>query len=137
MMIMSLNSLRLIKVIKIISMTTHASLLSIITSTKLVFSRWPYVILDGAVTTIFWIIFNVFDQLLFFSPVVTFYLPEDPLGRDGLTWEDKAHKELAVAMIHSQAKKNSGAYTQGYVDSFKQFIIRAFEVGQNYATERP
>jgi len=47
-------------------------------------------------------------------------------------------------MIHSmwcgwlsQAKKNSGAYTQEYVDSFKQFIIRAFEVGQNYATERP
>jgi hypothetical protein len=50
---MSLNSLRLIKIIKIISMTIHASLLSIITSTKLVFSRWPYVILSGAVTTIF------------------------------------------------------------------------------------
>jgi|SRR6478609_9313928 hypothetical protein len=67
-----------------------------------------------------------------------------PLGRDGVTWEDKAHKEQAVAMIHSmwcgwlsQAKKNSGAYTQGYVDSFKQFIIRAFEVGQNCTTERP
>jgi|GEM_PF-3462277 hypothetical protein len=48
---MSLNSLRLIKIIKIISITT---------STKLVFSRWPYVILNGAATTIFWIIFNVF-----------------------------------------------------------------------------
>ena len=31
----------------------------------------------AAVFTIFWVIFNVFDQLLFFSPVVTFYLPED------------------------------------------------------------
>jgi hypothetical protein len=79
-MIMSLNSLRLIKIIKIISMTSHASLLSRITSTKLVFSRWPYVILGGAVTTIFWIIFNIFDQLLFFFPVVTFYLPEDAVG---------------------------------------------------------
>jgi hypothetical protein len=77
---MSLNSLRLIKIIKIISMTTYAILLSIITSTKLVFCRWPYLILGGAVMTIFWIIFNVFDQLLFFSPVVTFYLPEDAVG---------------------------------------------------------
>src|SRR5438445_13828418 len=77
MTIMSLNTLRLIK---IISMTTHASLLSIIASTKLVFSKWPYIMLGGAVMTISWIIFNVFDQLLFFSPVVTFYLPEDAVG---------------------------------------------------------
>jgi hypothetical protein len=68
---MSLNSLRLIKIIKIISMTTHASILSIFASTKLVFSRWPYIVLGGAVTILFWIIFNVFDQLLFFFPVVT------------------------------------------------------------------
>ena len=27
--------------------------------------------------TIFWIIFNIFDQLRFFSPVVIFYIPED------------------------------------------------------------
>jgi hypothetical protein len=74
-MIMSLNSLRLIRIIKIISLTTRAILLSIITSIILVFSRWPYIILGGAVTAIFWIIFNVFDQLLFFSHVVTFYLP--------------------------------------------------------------
>jgi hypothetical protein len=55
-------------------------LLSIITSIKLVFSGWAYLVLGGVVTAIFWIIFNVFDQLLFFSPVVTFYLPEDALG---------------------------------------------------------
>jgi hypothetical protein len=77
--IMSLNTLThsLIKTIKIIPTTVLASLQSIIITTKLVFSRWPYIILCGAVTVIFWIIFNVFDQLLFFSPVVTFYLPED------------------------------------------------------------
>ena len=79
-MIMSLNSLRLIRIIKITSVTTYASLLSIIASTRLVFCKWPYVLLGGAVVTIFWIIFNVFDQLLFFSPVVTFYLPEDAVG---------------------------------------------------------
>jgi len=79
-MIMSLNSLRLIRIIKITSVTTYASLLSIIASTRLVFCKWPYVLLGGAVVTIFWIIFNVFDQLLFFFPVVTFYLPEDAVG---------------------------------------------------------
>ena len=66
--------------IKIISTMTFAPSQSIILSTKLVFSKWPYIMLGGAVTTIFWIIFNVFDQLLFFSPVVTFYLPEDAVG---------------------------------------------------------
>jgi hypothetical protein len=76
-MIMSLNNLRLIKTIKIIRTAVFVSLLSIITSSKLVFSRWPYLVLGGAVTIVFWIIFNVFDQLLFFSPVVTFYLPDD------------------------------------------------------------
>ena len=74
---MSLNGLRLIKKIKIIPTNVLAILRSIIITTKLVFSRWPYVVLTGAVTAIFWIIFNVFDQLLFFSPVVTFYLPDD------------------------------------------------------------
>ena len=78
---MSLNSLRLTKTIKIISATTFACLLSIITATKLVFSSWPYVILGGAVTATFWIIFNVFDQLLFFSPVMIFYMPEDAAQR--------------------------------------------------------
>jgi hypothetical protein len=72
-----LNNLRLIKTIKIIRTAVFVSLLSIITSSKLVFSRWPYLVLGGAVTIVFWIIFNVFDQLLFFSPVVTFYLPDD------------------------------------------------------------
>ena len=52
----------------------------IITSSKLVFSRWPYLVLAGVATAIFWIIFNLFDQLLFFSPVATFYLPDDAVG---------------------------------------------------------
>jgi hypothetical protein len=49
-----------------------------------------------------------------------------PLGRDGQSWRDKAHEELAIAIIHSmwcgwlsQAKKNRGVYTQEYVDCFK------------------
>ena len=44
---------------------------------NVVFSNPVYIGIATAVFTIFWVIFNVFDQLLFFSPVVTFYLPED------------------------------------------------------------
>jgi hypothetical protein len=53
--------------------TIYAMLLSI----KIVFNSWIYIVLAGAVAAIFWIIFNIFDQLLFFSPVFVFYLPDD------------------------------------------------------------
>ena len=48
-------------------------------SIKLVFSHWTYIALAGAIAAIFWIVFNVFEQLLFFSPIVVFYLPEDAI----------------------------------------------------------
>ena len=41
------------------------------------FSNWQYIALASLVSSIFWIIFSVFDQLLFFSPVFVFYLPDD------------------------------------------------------------
>src|ERR687887_270280 len=41
------------------------------------FPNWLYIILAGAVALTFWIMFSVFDQLLFFSPVFVFYLPDD------------------------------------------------------------
>lgn len=47
---------------------------------KMVFSNPVYITIAAAVFTIFWIAFNVFDQLLFFSPVVTFYLPDDAIA---------------------------------------------------------
>lgn len=47
-------------------------------SIRMVFlSNWKYIALATVVSSIFWIIFNVFDQLLFFSPVFVFYLPDD------------------------------------------------------------
>ena len=49
-------------------------------STKMVFSNWPYIAIAAAVAALFWIIFNVFDQLLFFSPVLVFYLPSDAVA---------------------------------------------------------
>jgi hypothetical protein len=52
---------------------------SMLTSIKLVFSHWTYIALAGTIATIFWVVFNVFEQLLFFSPIMVFYLPEDAL----------------------------------------------------------
>jgi hypothetical protein len=50
-------------------------------SIKIVFSNRFYIALAIAVAAVFWIVFNVFDGLLFFSPVLTFYypLPEDSI----------------------------------------------------------
>jgi hypothetical protein len=46
-------------------------------SVKLVFSEASYIALAALVTISFWILFNVFDQLLFFQPIWIFYLPDD------------------------------------------------------------
>ena len=48
-------------------------------SFKITFSNALYIALATTVAIIFWIIFNLFEQLLFFSPVWVFYLPEDAL----------------------------------------------------------
>jgi hypothetical protein len=44
-------------------------------SARMVFSSKPYIVLAAAVAVAFWIIFNVFDGLLFFSPFLDFYYP--------------------------------------------------------------
>jgi hypothetical protein len=51
----------------------------LILSFKIVFSKWLYVLIAGIVTSVFWILFNIFDQLLFFSPIIIFYLPDDAI----------------------------------------------------------
>jgi hypothetical protein len=56
-------------------MTSWQDLL--ILSFRMVFSNWPYLLMVGVTVAMFWIVFNVFDQLLFFSPIVIFYLPDD------------------------------------------------------------
>jgi hypothetical protein len=42
-----------------------------------VFSNWVYLVIAAASAIGFWILFNLFDQLLFFSPIIIFYLPPD------------------------------------------------------------
>jgi hypothetical protein len=49
-------------------------------SIRIVFSSSPlYTSLAAAVAAVFWIIFNVFEQLFFFWPVWVFYLPDDAI----------------------------------------------------------
>lgn len=50
---------------------------SLILSFRIVFSRWPYLSIAALTAAIFWTVFSIFDQLLFFSPIVIFYLPAD------------------------------------------------------------
>jgi hypothetical protein len=65
---------------------------------KVVFSNPVYIGISAAVFTIFWIIFNVFDQLLFFSPVVTFYLPDDAVTGFVITNVTSVLMGILVAM---------------------------------------
>jgi hypothetical protein len=57
---------------------------------------------------------------------------------------DEAHNVLSMAIMCSmwcgwisQAKTNRKAYPPEWANNFKSMIIDAFEVGQDYATERP
>ena len=65
---------------------------------KMVFHNRLYIAIAAAVFTIFWIAFNVFDQLLFFSPVVTFYLPDDAIAGFILTNITSVLMGILVAM---------------------------------------
>src|ERR671932_2776803 len=53
---------------------------TILLTFNIVFSNPLYIAIAGAVFTFFWVVFNSFDQLLFFSPIVTFYLPDDAIA---------------------------------------------------------
>jgi hypothetical protein len=59
------------------------------------------------------------EQKIIFDKLVKELVVKMPMGRDGITWEDKAHKELGIAIIHSmwcgwqsQAKMKRGLYTR-------------------------
>ena len=54
-------------------------MISLPLSVKVVFSIPTYIVIATAVAIPFWILFNVFDQLIFFEPIWIFYLPEDAI----------------------------------------------------------
>ena len=53
---------------------------SFLTAFQLIFSKPTYIAIAGFTSIVFWIIFNILDELLFFFPVFTFYLPDDAIG---------------------------------------------------------
>jgi hypothetical protein len=65
---------------------------------KMVFSNHLYIAIAAGVFVTFWILFNVFDQLLFFSPVLTFYLPDDAVTGFIITNITSALMGVLVAM---------------------------------------
>jgi hypothetical protein len=58
---------------------TSSSLHSPILSFKMVFMKWQYILIAFITTIAFWIVSSIFDQLLFFTPIVIFYLPDDAI----------------------------------------------------------
>ncbi len=74
---------------------------------KIVYSSNPilYVGLTILVFTLFWIFFNVFDELLYFSPIVYFYIPSDSI----------------IGFILSTAS----AFLLGFVVSMNIYLIRS------------
>jgi hypothetical protein len=64
----------------------------------MVFSNPLYIAIAAAVFTTFWIIFNVFDSLLFFSPIVTFYVSDDAVTGFILTNITSVLMGILVAM---------------------------------------
>jgi hypothetical protein len=61
----------------ITSSSTSKGRSALILSLKIVFSNLIYIICASITATIFWIVSCIFDQLLFFYPIIVFYLPDD------------------------------------------------------------
>ena len=80
---------------------------------------------------------NIFGKLL------NKLMESIPIEKNGKVGLDKAHVELAIAVLESmwcgwlsQAKANRGVYTKEYVNTFRNAIQTAFEVGRNYSNQR-
>ncbi|WP_231129048.1 hypothetical protein [Candidatus Nitrosocosmicus hydrocola] len=70
-----------------------------------------YIGISVIVFSIFWIVFNMFDQLLFFSPIIYFYIPDDAQVGFVIT-------SVSAALL-------------GVVISMNVYIIRTFKVRLN------
>jgi hypothetical protein len=71
---------------------------TILLAFRMVFRNYLYIAIAAGVFVIFWILFNVFDQLLFFSPIVTFYLPDDAVTGFIITNMTSALMGVLIAM---------------------------------------
>jgi hypothetical protein len=62
-----------------ISKNGNGILVTLLEATRTVFVKWPYLAIATAITSVFWILFSLSDELLFFSPIISFYLPKDAM----------------------------------------------------------
>ena len=91
---------------------------SLILSFRIVFSRWPYLSIAVLTAAIFWTVFSIFDQLLFFSPIVIFYLPADAVIGFILSTLTSILLGIIVSMNiyvlkHSKLKMNLASFFSG------------------------
>lgn len=85
--------------------------------TTMVFSRPAYIAIAGAVAIAFWIIFAVLDGLLFFSPILAFYVPADAVASFVLSNITAAMLGVVVAMnvyiFKNTAVRINGSFLSG------------------------
>ncbi|MGB8101893.1 MAG: hypothetical protein WCE96_09470 [Nitrososphaeraceae archaeon] len=91
---------------------------SLILSFRIVFSGWPYLSIAATTAAIFWTIFSISDQLLFFSPIVIFYLPDDAVIGFFLSTLSSILLGIIVSMNlyvlkHSKLKMNLASFFSG------------------------
>ena len=87
-------------------------------SFKMVFSNWPYIIFATTTAVTFWIVSSIFDQLLFFSPIIIFYLPHDAVLGFILANITATLLGIVVSMNiyvfrHSKLKINAASFFSG------------------------
>ena len=93
-------------------------MISLSLSVKVVFSTPTYIVIAIAVAISFWILFNIFDQLIFFEPIWIFYLPEDAITGFVLTTMVSILIGMLVSMNiyvirHSRLKISRGSLFSG------------------------
>ena len=91
---------------------------SLILSFRIVFSRLLYLSIAAITAAIFWTVFSIFDQLLFFSPIVIFYLPDDAVIGFILSTLTSILLGIIVSMNiyvlkHSKLKMNLASFFSG------------------------
>jgi hypothetical protein len=85
---------------------------------RIVFGNPFYVAIATATVVLFWIIFNLLDELLFFSPILAFYLPDDAIPSFVLSNVTAVLLGLVVAMNvyvfrHTRTKINRASLFSG------------------------
>ena len=55
-------------------MPTKSTISDLGLTAKVVFSKKQYTLIAIVIATVFWIFLNMFDQILFFSPVLAFHV---------------------------------------------------------------